>query len=228
MKTNPATWRRCGQCGFTLIELLVAITLMALMAALSWRGLDGMTRAQTQMRQHSDDVLALQAGLAQWGADLDALADQPSAPSLLWDGRALRILRRGTTTPGEGLTVVAWSRRNVDGVGQWLRWQSAPVTTRGELQLAWKKAADWSQAPSDEGRKREVRIMPLDQWQIFYYFSDGWSNPLSSGGAASNGQVAANPVVPKAIRLVLSLAPGQAISGTLTRDWLRPDVGGGR
>ena len=36
--------------GFTLIELLVAISLMALMAALSWRGLDGMTRAQTQMQ----------------------------------------------------------------------------------------------------------------------------------------------------------------------------------
>ena len=60
--------------GFTLIELLVAISLMALMAALAWRGLDGMTRAQSQMRQQADDVLALQAGLVQWGADLDALA----------------------------------------------------------------------------------------------------------------------------------------------------------
>src|SRR5512133_4084623 len=110
--------------GFTLIELLVAISLMALMAALSWRGLDGMTRAQAQMRQHSDEVLTLQAGLAQWGADLDALAAQPGTPSLDWDGRALRILRRSTAEPAEGLRVVAWSRRLVDGVGQWLRWQS--------------------------------------------------------------------------------------------------------
>ena len=91
--------------GFTLIELLVAISLMALMAALSWRGLDGMTRAQTQMHQRADDVLALQAGLAQWGADLDALATQPSTPSLDWDGRALRILRRSSGAPGEGLRV---------------------------------------------------------------------------------------------------------------------------
>jgi general secretion pathway protein J len=43
MRGRPAS-------GFTLIELLVAISLMALMAALAWRGLDGMTRAQTQMR----------------------------------------------------------------------------------------------------------------------------------------------------------------------------------
>lgn len=211
--------------GFTLIELLVAISLMALMAALSWRGLDGMTRVQTRLRQQSDDVLALQAGLAQWGADLDALALQPNLPSLEWDGRALRILRRSATTPGEGLSVVAWSRRNIEGAGQWLRWQSPPLTTRGELQLAWQKAALWAQNPSDEDRKREVRIVPLDQWQIFYYRADAWSNPLSSAGAASAAPDAATP---DGLRLVLTLAPGQPISGVVTRDWLRPGVGGGK
>lgn len=214
--------------GFTLIELLVAISLMALMAALSWRGLDGMTRAQAQMRQHADEVLALQAGLAQWGADLDALAPQPHTPSLDWDGRALRILRRGSATPGEGLNVVAWSRRSIDGTGQWLRWQSPPLTTRGELQLAWQKAAQWAQNPGEEDRKREVRIVPLDRWQVFYYRGDAWSNPLSSEGAATEGKAAAAPFIPDGIRLVLNLAPGQAINGTLTRDWLRPGVGGGK
>jgi general secretion pathway protein J len=214
--------------GFTLIELLVAISLMALMAALSWRGLDGMTRAQAQMQQHADDMLALQAGLAQWTADLDALAQQPNTPSLDWDGRALRILRRGTATPGEGLRVVAWSRRNVAGAGQWLRWQSPPVTTRGELQQAWQKAALWGQNPSDEDRQREVHLAALDRWQIFYYRSDAWSNPLSSAGTAADGKAADTALIPDGIRLVLALTPGQALSGTLTRDWLRPGVGGGK
>lgn len=214
--------------GFTLIELLVAIGLLALMAALSWRGLDGMTRAQAQMRQHSDDVLALQAGLAQWGADLDALALQPNTASLDWDGRALRILRRGSASPGEGLSVVAWSRRSVDGVGQWLRWQSPPLRTRGELQLAWQKAALWAQSPGDEDRQREVRIAALDQWQIFYYRGDAWSNPMSSAGVASDARALVDAPIPDAVRLVLSLAPGQAISGSITRDWLRPSVAGGK
>ena len=218
--------RRPG--GFTLIELLVAISLMALMTVLSWRGLDGMTRAQAQMQQHSDAVLTLQAGLAQWGADLDAQAVQPNSPSLEWDGRALRILRHGTASPGEGLTVVAWSRRTIDGSGQWLRWQSPPVTTRAQLQLAWQKAALWGQNPSDEDRKREVRIVPLDSWQIFYYRSDAWSNPLSSAGAETPGKAADAPLTPDGVRLVLALAPGQAISGSVTRDWLRPGVGGGK
>ncbi len=214
--------------GFTLIELLVAIGLLALMAALSWRGLDGMTRSQAQMRQYSDEVYALQAGLAQWGADLDALALQPNTPSLDWDGRALRILRRSNTDPGAGLNVVAWSRRNVEGQGQWLRWQSPPLQTRGELQLAWQKAAQWAQSPTEDDRQREVRIAGLDQWQIFYYRGDAWSNPLSSAGTAVDAKPAVEAPTPDAIRLVLTLAPGQALTGSNTRDWLRPTVGGGK
>lgn len=220
--------------GFTLIELLVALSIMAVMAVLSWRGLDGMTRAQAQVRQHSDEVLTLQAGLAQWGADLDALERQPGLPSLDWDGRALRVVRRSTAQAGEGLTVVAWSRRSIEGVGQWLRWQSPPVTTRSELQLAWKKAALWAQNPSDEDRLREVQIAPLAQWQIFYYRGGAWSNPLSSEGVGNASPVGGADagggfqVLPDGVRLVLQLSAGQAISGQITRDWVTPTLGGGK
>lgn len=231
---QPGTGPRPNH-GFTLIELLVAISLMALMAALSWRGLDGMTRAQAQMRQHSDEVLTLQAALGQWGADLDALATQPATPNLDWDGRALRLLRRSASDPGEGLSVVAWSRRSIEGQGQWLRWQSPPLRSRGEVQAAWQKAGLWAQNPSDEDRLREVRLVPLTQWQIFYYRSDAWSNPLSSAGTTApnpgadpNQTATIDTQVPDGVRLVLTLPPGQAIHGTLTRDWLRPGVEGGK
>lgn len=219
--------RRATACqGFTLIELLVAISLMALMTVLSWRGLDGVSRAQTRLQQQSDDVLALQATLAQWGADLEAMAEQPDTPSLDWDGRALRIVRRSSVAPGEGLLVVAWARRSVAGQGQWLRWQSPPLLTRGELALAWQKAQTWAQTPSEDDLLREVRTVALDQWQIFYYRGNAWSNPLSSADSAT-----ATPVVvavPDGVRLVLALSPGQAISGTLTRDWVRGTIGGGK
>ena len=226
------TCRKCSAAstagGFTLIELLVAISLMALMAAMAWSGLDGMTRAQAQMRLHSDAVLNLQAGLAQWEADLDALASQPNTPSLDWDGRALRILRRSASKPAEGLRVVAWTRRDMDGAGQWLRWQSPALRTRGQLQAAWEKAALWAQNPGDDERKGEVRIVPLEHWQIFYSRNTTWSNPLSSEGVAADGKAAAIPSIPDGVRLVLSLPAGSAISGTLTRDWMRPGVGGGK
>ena len=218
--------QRLRASGFTLIELLVAISLMALMAALSWRGLDGMTRAQTQMRQHSDDVLTLQAGLAQWGADLDALTSQQKTPSLDWDGRTMRILRRGTGAPDAGLRVVAWSRRAIDGAGHWLRWQSPPVTTRGQLQQAWQQAALWGQNPTEEARAREVRVAALDQWRIFYFRKDAWVSAFSSPGATSTASTATD--IPDGVRMELTLSGGQAISGRVTRDWVRPTLGGGK
>lgn len=224
--------------GFTLIELLVAISVMALMALLSWRGLDGISRAQIQLQQRGDQVQALQATLGQWGADLDALAEQPNLPSLDWDGRALRMLRRSSAGSADGLRVVAWARRSVDGAGQWLRWQSPALRSRSDLELAWQKAQLWAQNPSDEDRLREVRTVALDAWQIFYYRGNAWSNPLSSAGAVVGDALVASvaPAVknattsqtPDGVRLVLELSPGQALSGTLTRDWVRPILGGGQ
>lgn len=209
--------------GFTLIELLVAISLMALMAVLSWRGLEGISRSQQGLQQRADEVLTLQATLAQWGADLDAMLSQPDLPGLEWDGRTLRILRRHPVDPGGGRVVVAWTRRVSNGQGQWLRWQSPPLSTRGDLDLAWQKAALWGQAPSDDDRAREVRTVALNQWQVYFYRGNAWTNPLSSADG-----VVASTSVPDGVRLVLTLPAGQPISGTLTRDWVSPLIGGGK
>lgn len=225
--------------GFTLIELLVAVAVMALMAALSWRGLDGMVRAQTQLQQRSDEVLSLQAGLGQWKADLDALLQLPRTQTLDWDGRGMRIIRRSTATPGGGLLVVAWARRSVNGTNQWLRWQSPPQYTRNELQTAWTRAAQWAQNPGDEEKKYEVRIAALAQWQIFYFRGNAWTNPLSSdnatplvppGNATPPDQAVtqADLTLPDGVRLVLTLPPDQAISGSLTLDWVQPALERGK
>ncbi|WP_397412603.1 type II secretion system protein J [Polaromonas sp.] len=236
-KTTPAQQRSRG---FTLIELLVAVGVMALLAVLSWRGLDSMTRAQTHTQQRADELLNLQAGLAQWSADLDAMVPFRQAGPIDWDGRALRLTRRSTASAGDGVLVVAWSRRNVDGMGQWLRWQSPPLRTRGELLEAWGRAALWAQNPGAEEKSREVAITPLAGWQIFFFRSDAWTNPLSSGNvvsgatpgtataAAAAGATAGSPAAPDGVRLVLTLPPGQPLSGVLTRDWVQPTLGGGK
>ncbi len=215
--------------GFTLVELLVAIAVMALLAVLSWRGLDGMTRAQAQTRQRADELLSLQAALAQWSADLDALVQTPQLSAIDWDGRVLRITRRSTAPDAEGPLVVAWSRRSIGGQGQWLRWQSPPLRSRDDLQQAWSLAALWAQNPGDEEKKREVVIAPLQDWQIFFFRGNAWTNPLSSEGAAPGATAPpAITAVPDGLRLVLTLPEGQALSGRLMRDWVRPTVGGGK
>jgi general secretion pathway protein J len=203
--------------GFTLVEMLVAIALMALMGVMAWRGLSSIQGAQIRLAQHADDTLALQAGLGQWATDLDAIALQTNTPSLAWDGRVLRVLRRDSASPGDGLRVVGWSQRQVDGIAYWLRWQSPSLRTLAELDAAWAQAARWGQNPSNEDQLREVRISPLSQWQIFYFRNNAWTNPQSSASATD-----AN-ALPEGVRLVLTLPAGQAISGVLTRDWARTE-----
>lgn len=214
--------------GFTLVELLVAIAAMSLMALLSWRGLDGMVRAQEQTRERGDQLLTLQTVLAQWAADLDALQPLPHTMPLDWDGQVLRLTRRGSTLVDEGVRVVAWARRNVQGQDQWLRWQSPPLSTRAQWQQAWQQAAIWARNPGEAERRGEVALLPLAGWQVYYYRSDAWTNPMSSGDAPADTATAASALIPDGVRLQIELPPGQALAGQITRDWINPRKGGGK
>jgi general secretion pathway protein J len=228
--------------GFTLIELLVALFVLALLAALSWRGLDGMMKARQQTEAHADQVLALQTGLAQWTADLDAIATFPPTPGLQWNGRVLRLTRHSSLAAGDGIRVVGWALRG----GQWRRWESNPITTRGELDAAWAEADRWAQTPSGALRQGEVAITPLVDWQIFFFRENAWTNPQSTDAGSSSplagtgmdsSTTAAVPVaskttaatpsagtLPDGVRLVLQVPPGPALSGQLLRDWMRPTL----
>jgi general secretion pathway protein J len=233
---------RSGQsAGFTLVELLVALFVMALLATLSWRGLDGMVRAQSVTEARADEVLTLQVGLAQWTADLDALEQLPGMKAIEWNGRVLRLTRRSTASVSDGVLVVGWTRRDVNGTPTWLRWQSAPATTRGDLEQAWQRADLWSQNPGADDRAREVAITPLADWQILYFRENAWTNPQSSditstsiaqtaavraAAAVAGTPLADSAQLPDGVRIVLALPPGRAVSGVITRDWVRPQLGG--
>jgi general secretion pathway protein J len=223
------------QAGFTLIELLVALFALSLLAVLSYRGLDGMMRAQASTEARADEVLTLQTGLAQWAADLDAIEQIPGLKAIEWNGRVLRLTRRSTASPTDGLLVVAWARRIVGDKSMWLRWQSPPVTTRGDIDQAWQHADLWSQNASSDDLAREVAVTPLDDWQIFFFRENAWTNPQSSdvtsvsiasvARTAASGTAAVNPTQqPDGVRLVLQLPGNQAVAGTITRDWVRPQV----
>lgn len=218
--------------GFTLVELLVAIAVLALLAIVSWRGLDAMVRAQHQTSERADAVLTLQTVLDQWGADLDAVQTIEHTRPIGWDGQVLRLTRRSPRPQDPGVIVVAWALRDADGVQQWLRWQSAPVATRADWEAAWQRAALWARSPDAAARRGETVLMPLADWQLFFYREGGWANGLSSGATQPTPGTPTPETdataLPEGVRLQLTLPDGAAPSGRITRDWVNPTLGGNK
>jgi general secretion pathway protein J len=225
------------QQGFTLIELLIAITLMAVMAGLGWRGLDGLMRSRNSNQTRVDQTAVLQTVLAQWRSDLDRKTEVPgiSDAGLVWDGQTLRITRRASTPlvdgSDAGLWVVAWTRKD----GRWWRWQSPALQDKRKLLEAWNRAERWGKNASAEDQNFETPLVAIDQWQISYFRGNAWTNPLSSAGTSSNASANAGPganntdspnVSPDAVRLEIDLSPSsnkQAQRGRITLDWIRPN-----
>ena len=238
--------------GFTLIELLVAITIMSMLALLSWRSLDGMTRTQNITQQRADDLLRMQAAMGQWTADLDALIDTGEVNTLDFNGQVLRMTRRDSGESGldsRGIRVVAWTRltgvalaglpqisSSIQASGQWARWQSGPLLRRDELARAWQRAAEWGRGtlPSQTGNAgtdSAIALLGIDDWRLYYHRGEAWANPQSSVGSdeQSVGTAGARTgELPNGVRLELILGTGEGLSGSLVRDWVRPTLEAGR
>jgi general secretion pathway protein J len=214
------------QRGFTLIELLIAITLMAVLAGLSWRGLDSLMRSRDVTQAQVDKTAVLQTVLAQWQADLNAVQPIPGLvdAGVLWSGNTLRLTRRATTWRADGsdtgLWVVAWTMRNK----QWLRWQSPAVQSKTALQQAWAQAERWGQNPSSDDAALETSLITLDAWQLTYFRGNAWTNPLSSSGnTPTAGALTPEGALPDAVRLQIDLPASTGLRGRLTLDWVRPN-----
>ena len=60
--------------GFTLLELLVAITVLAIVSMISWRGLDALLKTRERLEPPLDDTRSLLAALGQLERDVSQLA----------------------------------------------------------------------------------------------------------------------------------------------------------
>ena len=229
--------------GFTLVELLVALFVLSLVAVLGWRGLDGMVRTQSRLKDRADEVLTLQVGLAQWRTDLDAIVSMPGLPAIEWNGQVLRLLRRVEGPAGPAVMVTAWTRRSDAGGSRWRRWQSLPTSDRNEVLAAWQQADLWARNPGATERAREAALAPMDDWQVFFYRGGAWINPQSSdaqqadatgqparaaGASAGNRGADRSTSLPEGVRVILQFPATAAVPGALTLDWVSPRVAGAR
>lgn len=68
--------------GFTLVEMLVALTLLAIIGVLAWRGLDNLARTRARIDADTRDTERVVRTLAQLRVDLDR-----RVPDVLFGGR---------------------------------------------------------------------------------------------------------------------------------------------
>ena len=197
--------------GFTLVELLVALTVMAVLTVMAWRGVDGIVRARDAADAQLQRSLRLNTAVAQWDRDLLMLFDTPAVPPLSYDGARLRLVRRvdAGANGGPGVQLVVWARRGT----QWTRWTGPVVTRAAELQDSWLR----SQQPEADAAAALVLLDGVSDLQIQFFRDNAWSNPQSSGdagAAAGSGDGAARQESSLyGVRLVLAFGAQR-----LTRD----------
>ena len=128
--------------GFTLIELLIAITVLAMVAALGWRGLDGIIRAREQLTTNLEETRGMQLTFAQLQSDCANVAPLSvigARPQLLADSERIRLVR---TVYADGqptqLEVVVYRLDN----GVLTRRESSVTRDLRQLDNLWQSTAD--------------------------------------------------------------------------------------
>ncbi len=213
--------------GFTLLELLVAAMVLAVMAALSWRGLDGVARGRDAVRASSTAAAQLGLCMQQLRADIDAARDAGrDLPAISVSAKGdLLIVRRapGSATPLDGppprdaglLQVVRWGLRG----GVWRRWTSTPQAQRGPLLAAMRQPAGDGLTMLD-GVSGVRFLVFRNAGSGLLQQSGAWVNPYSAADtAASSPSQQASLRTPAGLRVTLQLA-GATLRGTITRAFL--------
>ncbi|WP_025916086.1 type II secretion system protein J [Herminiimonas sp. CN] len=182
--------------GFTLIELLVAIGILAIVAVLGWRGLDGIVRARVALTAELEQTRGLQLAFAQLQSDTEHLASRADiggrATLAAQDGRLTLIRSVFADDQPSRLQVVAYRIR--DGV--LIRRESLATRDLAALDALWQASIGGTDADSPAvALQSAISGLTLQLW-----FDDdaGWRADAGS---------AANTANPSGLEVVLQGGP---------------------
>ncbi|PRC94359.1 PulJ/GspJ family protein [Solimicrobium silvestre] len=155
--------------GFTLVELLVAISILAVIAVIGWRGLDGIVRARVAISADMEFTRRMQLTFAQLQRDcaqtasIDALSGRQALQAT--DGQL--TLRRTVEVDNQPMwfEVVTYRIAN----GNLTRSESPPTRDMGVLDQMWNDALQNADHGAAVTLQSNMASMTMRVWQ-----DDGW------------------------------------------------------
>jgi general secretion pathway protein J len=192
--------------GFTLLELLVAISVLAIVSMIAWRGLDSLLVTRERLEPEGDEVRALLTAFGQLERDLAqvttpavfGLSTSPVLVRASSQGPVLEILRIAPTTVVAPTSVQTVFWRVADGA--LLRQVSAPRRSF--------EAAEGEQLASAPLLSK-VKSMRVRMWRDV-----AWVDPLAVGAAeppptAAPGTPGLLVPVPQGVELTVERTDGR-------------------
>lgn len=191
-----------GNKGFTLIELLVAISVLAIVAVLGWRGLDGIVRARVALTNELEQTRGMQLAFAQMQSDCAHIAKAGDI-----GGRATLVAEQGRVTmvrtvfadnQPSRVQVVAYRLRD----GALTRQESVATRDLTVLDAAWREAL------SDTSKSQAVLLQShISAMMVRSWFSDslGWRVAPAGTNAPTGGVPGAAAVAPTGLEVALQL-----------------------
>lgn len=190
MPYRPSRSRRSRRIrGLTLVELLVAISVLAFVAVMGWRGLDTIVRARLALNADLAQTRGMQLAFAQLQSDCSHIAGQdllPGRDPLSAAGGRLRLVRlvSGYAQPTQ-VQVITYSVAN----GVLTRRESLPTRDLGQLDQMWQAAATDADTTNPAVALQEgVVAMTMRLWA---QDNKGWRNAETADSMAVSPDIAA-------------------------------------
>jgi general secretion pathway protein J len=180
------------QRGFTLVELLVAISILAIVAVLGWRGLDGIIRARTTLTNQMETTRGMQLAFAQMQSDCEHIAGRDvldRRPYLLTGTDRFTMVREVfTENQPSRLQVVAYRIVN----GKLVRRETPAVRDLTELDSLWQAAISDADTSGAVALQAGVTGMQVLTWE-----NRSWRDSTSAATAGSAAPTPAGGAQPQ-------------------------------
>jgi len=198
--------------GFTLIELLVAISILAMVAVLGWRGLDGIVRARVTLSTQLEQTRGMQLTFAQLQNDCAHIAGSmvlPDRMALVHDAGRLTLVRT-VIIDDQPTRLQVVSYRLKDGV--LTRRESTATRDLDALDKLWVAATNDADASQEVVLQTGVDSMTTRAWVP----RTGWINLKDIMGqtlvsTSTGGSPAMDPPTGLEVSLVLQGAEASLV-----------------